>query len=158
MCAFRCPLHLLLLALFASGLGSAFISGRSTAGRFCRGRPAIAEVYPGDNDAFSIAAWLSRADRDGSLAAFLKPDLSPPDRWRAGYRAFPASSGRARSANCGINAVEGCERETRGLPAAAIFSLWKIVAQLPHLWRIFVAPILAALAMVNHSCDGLVPY
>jgi hypothetical protein len=77
---------------------------------------------------------------------------------RAGYWAFPASSGRARSANCGINAVEGCERETRGLPAAAIFSLWKIVAQLPHLWRIFVAPILAALAMVNHSCDGLVPY
>ena len=32
------------------------------------------------HDAFSIAAWLSRADRDGSLAAFLKPDLSPPER------------------------------------------------------------------------------
>ena len=58
------------------------------------GRSAIAEVYPalwrrgfanegrtGDqHDAFSIAAWLSRADRDGSLAAFLKPDLSPPER------------------------------------------------------------------------------
>jgi hypothetical protein len=27
-----------------------------------------------------IAAWLSRADRDGSLAAFLNPDLSPPER------------------------------------------------------------------------------
>jgi hypothetical protein len=25
-------------------------------------------------------AWLSRADRDGSLAAFLKPDLTPPER------------------------------------------------------------------------------
>jgi hypothetical protein len=58
------------------------------------GRSAIAEVYPalwsrgfanedrtGDqHDAFSIAAWLSRADRDGCLAAFLKPDLSPPER------------------------------------------------------------------------------
>jgi hypothetical protein len=57
------------------------------------GRSAIAEVYPalwsrgfanegrtGDqHDAFSIAAWLSRADRDGSLAAFLNPDLSPPE-------------------------------------------------------------------------------
>ena len=52
------------------------------------GRPAIAEVYPGDqHDAFSIAAWLSRADRDGSLAAFLKPDLTPDApwlRWTAG--------------------------------------------------------------------------
>ena len=55
---------------------------------------AIAEVYPalwsrgfanegrtGDqHDAFSIAAWLSRADRDGSLAAFLKPELNPAKR------------------------------------------------------------------------------
>jgi hypothetical protein len=58
------------------------------------GRSAIAEVYPalwsrgfanegrtGDqHDAFSIAAWLSRADRDGNLAAFLNPDLSPSER------------------------------------------------------------------------------
>jgi hypothetical protein len=58
------------------------------------GRSAIAEVYPalwsrgftnegrtGDqHDAFSIAAWLSRADGDGSLAAFLKPDLSSSER------------------------------------------------------------------------------
>ena len=58
------------------------------------GRSVIAEVYPalwsrgfsndgrtGDqHDAFSIAAWLSRADRDGSLATFLKPDLSPSER------------------------------------------------------------------------------
>ena len=57
-------------------------------------RSAIAEVYPalwsrgfaredrtGDqHDAFSIAAWLWRADRDGSLAAFLNPDLSPAER------------------------------------------------------------------------------
>ena len=61
------------------------------------GRSAIAEVYPalwsrgftnegrtGDqHDAFSITAWLSYADRDGSLAALLKPDLSPPERARA---------------------------------------------------------------------------
>lgn len=58
------------------------------------GRSAIAEVYPAlwrrrfaregrsddQHDAFSIAAWLSRADRDGSLAAFLKPDLTPTER------------------------------------------------------------------------------
>jgi hypothetical protein len=57
-------------------------------------RSAMAEVYPSlwrrgfapegrtpdQHDAFCIAAWLSRADRDGSLAAFLNPDLSPPER------------------------------------------------------------------------------
>lgn len=58
------------------------------------GRSAIAEVYPalwshgfarGDrtsdqHDAFTIAAWLARADRDGSLSAYLRPALSPPER------------------------------------------------------------------------------
>lgn len=58
------------------------------------GRSAIAEVYPSlwsksfasegrtpdQHDAFSIAAWLSRADRDGSLAALLNPDLAPRER------------------------------------------------------------------------------
>jgi len=58
------------------------------------GRSTIAEVYPalwnrslaregrtGDqHDAYSIAARLSRADRDGSLAAFLNPNLMPPER------------------------------------------------------------------------------
>jgi hypothetical protein len=51
----------------------------------------IAEVYPalwsrtfaredrtGDqHDAYSIAAWVSRADRNGSLAALFKPNLTP---------------------------------------------------------------------------------
>jgi hypothetical protein len=32
------------------------------------------------HDAFCISAWLSRADRDGSLSTFLNPDLSPPER------------------------------------------------------------------------------
>ncbi|HEC90954.1 MAG TPA: hypothetical protein ENI55_04740 [Alphaproteobacteria bacterium] len=59
-----------------------------------QGRSAIAEVYPalwsrgfargdrtGDqHDAYSISAWLSRTDRDGGLAWFLKPDLTPPER------------------------------------------------------------------------------
>ncbi len=58
------------------------------------GRSAIAEVYPalwsrsfaregrtGDqHDAYSIAARLSRADRDGSLAVFLNPSLTKPER------------------------------------------------------------------------------
>ena len=53
-----------------------------------------AEVYPrlwsrgfapenrtGDqHDAYSIAAWLRRADHDGSLAAFLKPVLTASER------------------------------------------------------------------------------
>ena len=57
------------------------------------GRSAIAEVYPalwsrsfacegrtGDqHDAYSTAAWLSRADRDGSLAKFVHPNLTPPE-------------------------------------------------------------------------------
>ncbi len=61
------------------------------------GRSAVAEVYPalwsrsfaredrtGDqHDAFSIATWLSRADRDGSLRAFLNPALSEPERTTA---------------------------------------------------------------------------
>lgn len=62
------------------------------------GRSVITEVYPalwscgfpnddnrtGDqHDAFSIAAWLSHADRDGSLAACLKPDVTPDERARA---------------------------------------------------------------------------
>lgn len=59
-----------------------------------QGKSAIAEVYPalwsrgfareertGDqHDAYSIAAWLWRADRAGSLPAFLNPDLSPAER------------------------------------------------------------------------------
>ncbi len=58
------------------------------------GHSAIAEVYPAlwsrgfaregrgadQHDAYSVAAWLSRADHDGSLAAFLKPDLTGSER------------------------------------------------------------------------------
>ena len=59
-----------------------------------QGKSAIVEVYlalwsrcfdredrTGDqHDAFTIAAWLWRGDRDGSLAAFLNPGLSPDER------------------------------------------------------------------------------
>jgi hypothetical protein len=31
-------------------------------------------------DAYSAAAWMRRADLDGSLAAFLNPSLAMPDR------------------------------------------------------------------------------
>jgi hypothetical protein len=58
------------------------------------GRSVVAEVYPAlwsrgfarkdrtsdQHDAYCIAAWFSRADQNGSLAAFLKPDLTPPER------------------------------------------------------------------------------
>jgi len=60
-------------------------------------RGAIAEVYPalwsrrfaregrtGDqHDAYSIAAWLSSADRGGSLAVFLNPSLTRSERTTA---------------------------------------------------------------------------
>ena len=59
-----------------------------------QGKSAIAEVYPalwsrsfaresrtGDqHDAYSIAAWLSLSDQDGSLAEFLVPNLTAPER------------------------------------------------------------------------------
>jgi len=58
------------------------------------GRSAIAEVYPAlwsggfakegrtthQHHAYSIAAWLARAYRNGSLEELLKPDLTPPER------------------------------------------------------------------------------
>ena len=57
------------------------------------GKSAVCEVYPklwsgefpraernGDqHDAFSIAAWLARADASGALATALLPKLSPPE-------------------------------------------------------------------------------
>ena len=57
-------------------------------------RSAVAEVYPalwsrsfpsdgrtGDqHDAYSIAAWLSRADHQGTLNTYLHPGLTPPER------------------------------------------------------------------------------
>jgi hypothetical protein len=56
------------------------------------GRSAVVEAYPrlwsggfpkqgrtGDqHDAYSIAAWMTRADRDGNLATALTPDLTAP--------------------------------------------------------------------------------
>jgi hypothetical protein len=58
------------------------------------GRSAIAEAYPSlwrrgfppedrtpdQHDAFCIAAWLVRADREGMLRGYLNPDLSPAER------------------------------------------------------------------------------
>jgi hypothetical protein len=58
------------------------------------GRSAIAEVSPSlwrrgfapegrtpdQHDAFCIAVWLARADRDGTISGLLKPDLSPAER------------------------------------------------------------------------------
>jgi hypothetical protein len=63
------------------------------AGDIPAGRSAIADVYPAlwsrnfpneersydQHDAFIIAAWLSRAERDGSLVNYLKSKLTPPD-------------------------------------------------------------------------------
>ncbi|MCB1556921.1 MAG: hypothetical protein KDJ15_06365, partial [Alphaproteobacteria bacterium] len=61
------------------------------------GRSVIAEIYPSlyswnfpkadrtpdQHDAFSTAAWLSRSDHDGSLAAFFAPDLRAHERAEA---------------------------------------------------------------------------
>lgn len=114
------------------------------------GRSAIAEVYPalwsrgfarGDrtpdqHGAFSIAAWLSRADREGSRAPYLKPDLAPPERavaqvegsilgvlgliWAGRARDDPASAAYAHtcvrslaSASANRGAVAGALRHLR---------------------------------------------
>ena len=61
------------------------------------GRSVIAEVYPAlwnrtfapeertrdQHDAYCVAAWLSRADTDGSLMTFFKPALTPDERAKA---------------------------------------------------------------------------
>jgi hypothetical protein len=61
------------------------------------GADAAHEIYPalwsrgfaregrtGDqHDAYVIAAWLSPSERDGSLAAFLNPSLTPPEQTTA---------------------------------------------------------------------------
>jgi hypothetical protein len=58
------------------------------------GRSVVAEVYPSlfrrefaregrtadQHDAYSVAAWMCRADLDGSLAEFLKPSLTLQER------------------------------------------------------------------------------
>lgn len=60
-------------------------------------RSVIAEVYPAlwsrtfpsggrtphQQDAFAIAKWLQRVDRDGSLEKFLRPEIEPHERKRA---------------------------------------------------------------------------
>jgi hypothetical protein len=35
---------------------------------------------PDQQDAYSVAAWMRRADLNGSLAEFLKPSLTPAER------------------------------------------------------------------------------
>ena len=61
------------------------------------GRSVIAEVYPSlwskeyptegrdshQNDAYSIAAWMRRADGDGSLPTFFEPYLEPTEKHQA---------------------------------------------------------------------------
>ncbi len=39
-----------------------------------------ADRTPDQHDAYSVAAWLSESDRNGSLLSFLKPQLSPADQ------------------------------------------------------------------------------
>src|SRR5438034_4585815 len=67
------------------------ILGRSTAGtslpggqsllRSIRRCGAVASRANGAaHDAYSVAAWMRRADRDGSLAGFLDPPLAAPER------------------------------------------------------------------------------
>ncbi|MBI5121953.1 MAG: hypothetical protein HZA67_13205 [Rhodospirillales bacterium] len=66
------------------------------------GRSVIAEVYPrlwsgqfprqdrtpDQHDAYSVAAWLSQADRNGTLADFFNPALTPPERAVAGVEGW----------------------------------------------------------------------
>jgi hypothetical protein len=80
------------------------------------GKSAVVEAYPSlwkdafpaddrtpdQHDAFTVASWLSEADRSGQLARYLQPNLTPSERTVAG--------------------VEGCchrQQETRQGPAVA---------------------------------------
>ncbi len=61
---------------------------------YCPGKSVVAEVYPslctrrfprddrdgGEQAAYAAAAWLQRADRNGSLGAFFHPPLIPDER------------------------------------------------------------------------------
>ena len=86
------------------------------------GRSAIAEVYPSlwsrgfaredrtsdQHDAYSVAAWMSRADRNDSLAAFLRPDLTPTERTVAQVEGWILGvSGGGREAGSDRRAGEG---------------------------------------------------
>jgi hypothetical protein len=96
------------------------------------GRSAIAEVYPSlwrrgfapeertpdQHDAFCIAAWLVRADRAGTLAGFLKPDLSPAERAMAQVEGWISGMpGLIRAAG---------QREDSATPAACDPSLFSL--------------------------------
>ena len=84
------------------------------------GRSAIAEVYPAlwsgefaaegrtadQHDAYAIAAWLARADRDGRLALLLRPELQPSERsvakvegWILGVSGLAPPNGTRSSAD-----------------------------------------------------------
>jgi hypothetical protein len=66
------------------------------------GRSAVVEVYPSlwsrslpregrtadQHDAYTVATWLGRADRDGSLRALLEPPLTPAERRTAGIEGW----------------------------------------------------------------------
>jgi hypothetical protein len=120
----------------AGASAPACISGCSTAGtsrrgarpsprsiRYC-GRAGFAnEGRTGDqHDAFSIAAWLSRADNDGSLAALLNPDLSPPERTLAQVEGWILGvSGLIRAAQAVHNVPE--DLQAAGRPQVGISRL-----------------------------------
>ncbi len=66
------------------------------------GRSVVAEVYPrlwssqfprqdrtpDQHDAYSVAAWLSQSDRNGTLAELFNPTLNPPERAVAGVEGW----------------------------------------------------------------------
>ncbi len=76
------------------------------------GRSVVAEVYPSlwsrsfaregrnadQHDAYSVAAWMRRADLDGSLAGFFAPPLEPAERTVLRLRAGFWGSSKMRAA------------------------------------------------------------
>jgi guanosine-3',5'-bis(diphosphate) 3'-pyrophosphohydrolase len=102
-------------------------------------RSAIAEVYPArwsrgfakdgrtqdQHGAFSIAAWLSHADRDGRLAAFLQPDLSPAERTVAQVEGWilgvPGPVANRKSGERATRSKPGTQGKTRAEPDRQMF-------------------------------------
>jgi hypothetical protein len=112
-------------------------------------RSAIAEVYPalwshgfrndsltGDqHDAFSIAFWLSRTDRDGRLVTFLNPVLSPAERAAAEVEGWilGVTSSIERPIN-GMKPRVPAVESRRGSEAAQL-AIAKVCPECSHVFR-----------------------
>ena len=97
--------------------------------KFIRGQRSHSYAREGrtgdQHDAYGGAAWLSRADRNGTLAAFLKPDLAPPERavaqmegWIVGVPgSIRVGNGKINSSSVIFGSTSSTNKRTRPMKA-----------------------------------------